>query len=361
MSLKVSTSNKAIARSGHLNTLDQLRQSDIGGFGSIRISTNVTPRVINNVNYIVGSDNDSKPQPIVSSDAYLEYARLIKLLGDGKIDYITIYSEDQSLLFDQFYSTKRALLNDSERALAQSAHDDLIIISRNSANQLFITWGSKAVRRTAGVGVKVEYRDLIKYNNLYGALYKVLDSAYDNDYIDVDVSTALNDEALVIVQGHAIKENKYTLVAIEEFAGETAPYSELQEVTQPTEIKEETSKMKTTLSAVLAENKAAAINAGEMETGRLVVNRIVAVVKKRAPMMIKGYIDTPVGRIAVANLFATLVREYMPDNALAGRAADGAVKSAAYEVLRDIDIPAMIEEVLAGFKEAEPVTEKVAI
>lgn len=375
MTLQVSSSSRAIARSGHINTLEQVRQSDVGGFPHTCISVRADTRIINNIEHTAGDVESQKHHKLDSIAAYQETKKLIDLLINGVVDYITIYAPYEEILEDHYYSTSRSLAHERSDRLAQKACDDLLILMRDK-DGIFLTWGNKETRRTAGVGVKVDPDVFENNNHLFGAIYDILEYASTNDrYIDIDMSNYLQSPA-VIVQGHGISQGRYALVTVQEFTikdpvdstttviGATkTPVVTQKEVIQPTEKQEETSIMKTTLSAVIAENKAAAINAGEMETGRLVVNRIVAVVKKRAPMMIKGYIDTPVGRIAVANLFATLVREYMPDNALAGRAADGAVKSAAYEVLRDIDIPAMIEEVLAGFKEAEPAaaTEKVAI
>ncbi len=377
MTLQVSSSSRAIARSGHINTLEQVRQSDVGGFPHTCISVRADTRIINNIEHTAGDVESQKPHNLASVEAYKETKKLIDLLINGVVDYITIYAPYEEILEDHYYSTSRSLAHEAKLSsdrLARTACDDVLILMRGE-DGIFLTWGNKETRRTAGVGVKVDPNIFDNHNHLFGAVYDILEHAAENDrYIDIDIGNYLQDPT-VIVQGHGISQGRYALVSVQEFTikdpvdstttviGATKTPVAQKEVIQPTENQEETSIMKTTLSAVIAENKAAAINAGEMETGRLVVNRIVAVVKKRAPMMIKGYIDTPVGRIAVANLFATLVREYMPDNALAGRAADGAVKSAAYEVLRDIDIPAMIEEVLAGFKEAEPAaaTEKVAI
>lgn len=369
MTVKALKSNRAIARSGHINTVEQLKQSDIGGFPATSIVRRATPRLLNNIMHTAGSEEESVLLPFSSQSAYPDIKKLLDLLASGAIEYITIYSPDTILLSDHYYSTRRSLEEDCDSAYSK-AKDDLIILARSNSG-FMLTWGSYDARRSAGVGVKFEPKIFSESNNLFDVVYDALNGANYADYIDVDLSDNLRNNG-VIVQGHAISDGKYVKVVIEEFLksyhAHNADMDEdedeiSEEVVQPIETKEETSTMKTTISTILAENKAAAINAGEMETGRLVVNRIVAVVKKRAPVLIKGYIDTPVGRIAVANLFATLVREYLPDNALAGRAADGAVKSAAYEVLRDIDIPAMLEEVLAGFKEAEPAaaSEKIAL
>lgn len=367
MTVKALKSNRAIARSGHINTIEQLRQSDVGGFPATSIVRRATPRQLNNIMHTAGSKEQSVLTPLSSQSACSDIKKLLELLASGVIEYITIYSPDGSLLSDHYYSTRRSMEEDCDTAYSK-AKDDLLILAKSSSG-IMLTWGSYDARKSAGVGVRVEREVFDQNDSLFDIIYDILNHAHHNDYIDVDLSDNLRNQG-VFVQGHTISESKYTQVVIEKFLKshhapeEDMDEDESEEVSQPIiENQKETSIMKTTFSTILAENKAAAINAGEMETGRLVVNRIVAVVKKRAPLMVKGYIDTPVGRIAVANLFATLVREYLPDNALAGRAADGAVKSAAYEVLRDIDIPAMLEEVLAGFKEAEPAAaiEKVAL
>lgn len=343
-------SNAPIAASGHNNALSAVRDSIRYGKENREISERAANVPINNMVYAVnGQGVDVQPQPLNGhNEAYR--ALLLKVL-DNSIGLITIYSPDKPLFDDHYYSTRRA--EAAERRTA--GLDDVIYITRDSDYNMIISWGNADKKVLSGTGIQVPNKvisEYLKNEDLHFSLAFFLEKAFTSavraGYIDISLHQAFTGaQTSVKVIGHAIYSGKYNAIV----AKTDCPSMAVQEkaATQIKQSNKGDSTMKTTISAVIAENKAAAVNAGEMEAGRLVVDRIVKVVKPRLPVLTRGYVDSDLGRVVVANLFAALVREYMPNNGLAGRAADGAVKSAAYEALRGIDIPAMLDEVLKGF------------
>lgn len=98
------------------------------------------------------------------------------------------------------------------------------------------------------------------------------------------------------------------------------------------------------VTAIVSANKNAAITAAKLEAGRVVLNQVTTLVKNRSPMLVKGYIDTPVGKAVVANLFSFAVSQYAPSNRAAVVLSDAAMQAAALEIIQSFDIEGMINE-----------------
>ncbi|QIN99624.1 hypothetical protein vaffelhjerte_4 [Salmonella phage vaffelhjerte] len=79
------------------------------------------------------------------------------------------------------------------------------------------------------------------------------------------------------------------------------------------------------VSSIVAANKSAVVNAAKLEAGKIALTQITKVAAKKAPFMIKGYIDTPIGRVVIANLLSVAVDQYAPTNAKAKAVAGAAI------------------------------------
>ncbi|AFQ22178.1 hypothetical protein My1_019 [Pectobacterium phage My1] len=100
------------------------------------------------------------------------------------------------------------------------------------------------------------------------------------------------------------------------------------------------------VTAIVSANKTAAITAAKLEAGRVVLNQVTTLVKNRSPFVIKGYIDTPVGKAVIANLFAFAVSQYASSNRAAVVLSDAAMQAAALEIIQSFDIEGMINEAI---------------
>lgn len=65
-------------------------------------------------------------------------------------------------------------------------------------------------------------------------------------------------------------------------------------------------------------------------------------------MMVRGYLDTPLGRAVVANIFSLAVDQYASNNNLAKELSDAALQAAALEVVQSFNISELIDEVIQG-------------
>lgn len=104
----------------------------------------------------------------------------------------------------------------------------------------------------------------------------------------------------------------------------------------------------TKIANIVAANKSAAVNAAKLEAGKIALTQITKVAAKKAPFMIKGYIDTPIGRVVIANLLSVAVDQYAPSNQKAKAVAGAAMEAAMLEMVQSFNIAEMIDEMVKG-------------
>lgn len=107
------------------------------------------------------------------------------------------------------------------------------------------------------------------------------------------------------------------------------------------------SNVKTTVSAVTAKNKSAAATVAKIEAGRIGVKQVAKLVTPKLPMMVRGYADTEIGRLVMANLFNFVVTQYAPNNKNALLVADAMLEGAMLEALQSLNVEGMINEVIS--------------
>lgn len=99
-----------------------------------------------------------------------------------------------------------------------------------------------------------------------------------------------------------------------------------------------------TIDKVVTSNKFAATNAAYNEGARIALNQITKLAAKNAPLMVRGYLDTPFGKLVVANLALAAVGQFRPNDAKLAKLANAAVTVAYQEVYQSFDIEKMISE-----------------
>lgn len=104
----------------------------------------------------------------------------------------------------------------------------------------------------------------------------------------------------------------------------------------------------TKIANIVAANKSAVVNAAKLEAGKIALTQITKVAAKKAPFMIKGYIDTPIGRVVIANLLSVAVDQYAPSNQKAKAVASAAMEAAMLEMVQSFNIAEMIDEMVKG-------------
>ncbi|WMU95391.1 hypothetical protein [Salmonella phage PH204] len=151
-----------------------------------------------------------------------------------------------------------------------------------------------------------------------------------NDLVQEAGFTFWKDEGQIInsIEKHAVNSNTKSVY------------------TQTTENKGKNTMTK--IANIVAANKSAVVNAAKLEAGKIALTQITKVAAKKAPFMIKGYIDTPIGRVVIANLLSVAVDQYAPSNQKAKAVAGAAMEAAMLEMVQSFNIAEMIDEMVKG-------------
>lgn len=181
---------------------------------------------------------------------------------------------------------------------------------------------------------------------------------YPNTYVDVpDIGICKVKEALWDEDdfsrygvGQAVfyslkdQEDKEHIVAHADISGPCdAPSTESTQ-----EVKKESKMATSKIAQVTAANTSALKVAAKVEAGSIAINRIVKMVTPKMPMMMRGYMETPFARVAVANMFHLAVQQYAAQNDKAQLVAEAMMEGAMLEMIKSFNIEEMINGVLDG-------------
>lgn len=301
--------------------------------------------------------------------AFFEY---MQAMLKGNVSMVTIYAPVSYILGENKYSSNGE----------DSYADDMIIFYRYG-EEVYMTWARKdADRLVSPVAVDattiirnalqvlrqcVTRNESVNDVTVFNVVAAVLRNAAARGYIDVNLADVQRENVGVEVSAFSIERDRVMvyggLTDIDQFKRELVVDSNAVKRNNTTQATNKTPTTATTaeeattkgnnimnLSKIIAANKDAAVNAGKMEAGRLVVDRIIAVLKKQKaiPFVLRGYIDTDIGRVVVANVFKTAVDAYAPDNRIAKLASEKAVDSAVLQLVQGFDIPALVASVMDG-------------
>lgn len=93
-------------------------------------------------------------------------------------------------------------------------------------------------------------------------------------------------------------------------------------------------------------NKEAMVLAAKLEVGKVATAQLRKVVKPKLPMMVRGYADSPLFDIVLANAVGVALREYASENKKAQIVSEAMIQSAAVEMMSSFDLNGMIDEML---------------
>ena len=102
----------------------------------------------------------------------------------------------------------------------------------------------------------------------------------------------------------------------------------------------------TKVSSIVTANKSAAVSVAKIEAGRIAVKQAVKLVKPAIPMMARGYLETALGELAVANLFKFAVDNFASNNDKAKVVADAMLEGAMLGAIQSLNIEQLINDVM---------------
>lgn len=109
----------------------------------------------------------------------------------------------------------------------------------------------------------------------------------------------------------------------------------------------------TALANVVENNKSAAVDAGYLTAGTIANNQFSKLASKHLPVLVRGYADTPLGKLVLANAAQMLIQHFKADNKTANRLTDAMMTSAMAEVIGSTGIEDLIDSFLSDPKIAK--------
>lgn len=106
------------------------------------------------------------------------------------------------------------------------------------------------------------------------------------------------------------------------------------------------SKENTMLNKIIESNKSAIKSAGYLEAGRMANTQVAKLAAKKLPMMLRGYADTAVGRLVIANLAQMAAAQFKPNNQKLAKITEAMVVESYTQVIQEFDLDGMMEELL---------------
>lgn len=120
------------------------------------------------------------------------------------------------------------------------------------------------------------------------------------------------------------------------------------QIKKESEKKTMAAKIKDTALVTLDQNKQAAIIAGKMEAGRILNKQVLKQIKPHVPMFVRGYLDTPLAPVVVANLVAAVGNH--TQNKRVQQVSELMLLAAADATVQSFNLDKIIDDVLAGVK-----------
>lgn len=112
------------------------------------------------------------------------------------------------------------------------------------------------------------------------------------------------------------------------------------------------------VASLVNNNKDGLQAAAYLEAGRIANNQLTKLASKSLPIMVRGYADTAVGKIVVANLAQQIILQFRPQEPKLVKLSQAMVTEAMQSLIQTIDIEAFIDQ-LVGSAEGRRALDKL--
>lgn len=102
------------------------------------------------------------------------------------------------------------------------------------------------------------------------------------------------------------------------------------------------------MNSLVDKNVQIAQNAAFLEAGRIANNQAVKVVGAKAPLMVKGYVDTAFGKLLIANAASVAAEKLRPQDKRLEKLTRAMITEAWQEVYQTFDFEKMVDEMLSN-------------
>lgn len=108
--------------------------------------------------------------------------------------------------------------------------------------------------------------------------------------------------------------------------------------------------IKDTAVTLVAANKDAAILAAKLEAGKILNKQVIKLIKPKLHPLVRGYADSPLASVVLANIVGFAIKQYAGDNAKAGQLAEMMLQASAVESISALNVDSLIDELLSSVK-----------
>jgi hypothetical protein len=95
-------------------------------------------------------------------------------------------------------------------------------------------------------------------------------------------------------------------------------------------------------------NKGAGKTATAIIAGNIINDRLAKIITPKAPIMVRGYLDSPFGKAVVSNAVAAALIHFFPGNKKIQVATSAMIEAAMVEFSSSFNIEEMVDELLDG-------------
>lgn len=103
---------------------------------------------------------------------------------------------------------------------------------------------------------------------------------------------------------------------------------------------------KATVNSVIEKNLTLGTTAAFLEAGRIANNQLSSIASKKLPIMVRGYAETAMGRLLLANIAMMASEHFRPEDNRLRKLTEAMAVSSYQEVLQQFDIEQMIEDLV---------------
>lgn len=123
-------------------------------------------------------------------------------------------------------------------------------------------------------------------------------------------------------------------------------------------LKKEINKVKDKKMQIVDDNAEAAKIAAKITVGKTLNSTLIKKVKPQLPMLVRGYTDSVLADVVIANIANFAVQNFFEDNEKAVYAADAMMQAAMVEFMSKVNIEEILSSLLSGVSIPDSVTEK---
>ena len=110
------------------------------------------------------------------------------------------------------------------------------------------------------------------------------------------------------------------------------------------------------INKLIESNKKAVVSASFLEAGRISNNQLNKLVAKKLPIMVRGYADTTLGRVVLANLAQMALENFRPQDPKATRLGQAMVTEAYGQLIQEFNIEEILADLLKSSGVAKALT-----